>query len=217
MGSLEKDWLDWHRQYEDASSPLSQRLEVVQQILEDSLTALGGRSATLVSVCAGQGHDVIGVLSRNRSIVGVRATLIENDPRNVEIARKAIAEEGLADVEVVEADAGRLAVYEGLVPADIVLLCGVFGNVPERDIFGTVDVLPQLVTEGGRVVWTRTRREPDLTPRIRRYLLERSFAEESFVAPQGELWSVGLNRYDGDAKPLRPSMRMFEFTRASGD
>ncbi|MFC4066890.1 hypothetical protein [Actinoplanes subglobosus] len=40
-------------------------------------------------MCAGQGHDVLGVLSRRADAGRVRATLIESDERNVAAARAA--------------------------------------------------------------------------------------------------------------------------------
>ena len=73
--------------------------------------------------------------------------------------------------------------YEGAVPADLVLVCGVFGNVPPDSIENTVRRLPQLCAPGATVIWTRHRRKPDLTPRIRGWFRAASFVEVSFHAP----------------------------------
>ena len=64
-------------------------------------------------------------------------------------------------VDVRCADAGDLASYVDVIPADLVLMAGVFGNI--GDVRRTVATLPHLCRPGGTVIWTRSRREPDLT------------------------------------------------------
>jgi hypothetical protein len=61
----------------------------------------------LVSLCAGQGHDVIGVLPGHRRRGVVSAVLVEADPRNAELACSRAAAVGLDQVHVRQADAGR--------------------------------------------------------------------------------------------------------------
>ena len=109
-----------------------------------------------------------------------------------------------------QGDAGELSAYEGAVPADLVLACGVFGNVPDQDVRRTVLALPQLCAPGATVIWTRHRRPPDLTPSIRGWLREGGFAELEFVAPDDVLWSVGVHRFDGATAPLSRE-RIFSF------
>lgn len=207
-----KDWLDWHKQYEDESSALYRRLDVVQRELSRELIDRAGESTKVLSVCAGQGDDVLGVVASTRNLGRVETWLVELDSRNAEIARKRIAGGGHADIEVVHGDAGILSIYEGFVPADVVLVCGVFGNIPERDIYITIDALPQLVARGGIVIWTRSRRQPDITPKIRQYFVDHQFSEESFTAPDGDLWTVGVERFVGRPRSLQLSSRMFTFT-----
>jgi hypothetical protein len=52
--------------------------------------------------------------------------------------------------------------YAGMVPAYLVLVCGVLGNMTDDDVRRTIGYCAQLRAHGGRVVWTRGRREPDL-------------------------------------------------------
>jgi len=47
-------------------------------------------------------------------------------------------------VEVLGADAGTTSSYRAAVPADLVLVCGVFGNVTDADMMRTIDLLPTL-------------------------------------------------------------------------
>ena len=67
-------------------------------------------------------------------------------------------------MQVRQADAGLLANYADGVPADLVLLAGVFGNISDRDIRRTIEALPQLCATGATVLWTRSRREPGPDP-----------------------------------------------------
>ena len=57
-----KDWLAWHAAYDDPSSALSARLRCVRSHLSDAVDRVPAGRVMLVSLCAGQGHDVIGVL-----------------------------------------------------------------------------------------------------------------------------------------------------------
>ena len=120
---------------------------------------------------------------------------------------------GLAEVEVACADAGLSDAYAGAIPAQLVLLCGVFGNVSDADVERTIGALPELCAPSGVVIWTRHRRHPDLTPQIRRRLAAAGFAEEAFVSPGPDGWSVGAHRFGGQPRPLRPGRRLFNFVR----
>ncbi|SCG54786.1 SAM-dependent methyltransferase [Micromonospora halophytica] len=203
------DWQAWHRDYADPDSPLSRRLELVRQEIGRWLDERPGRALTAVSACAGQGHDLIGVLAGRDDAARVRATLVEYDPGNVAAARAAAA--GLDTVTVLRADAGKLASYVGAVPADLVLMVGVFGNVPDFDVRRTVHALPQLCAPDATVVWTRSRRAPDRTPALRRWLREAGFQERAFHAPHDVLFSVGVHRLTGSPRPLDPAGELFRF------
>ena len=41
---------------------------------------------------------------------------------------------GLDQIDVVLGDASTTSAYEGMAPADVVLVCGVFANVSDDDI-----------------------------------------------------------------------------------
>ena len=100
-----------------------------------------------------------------------------------------------AQVEVRQADAGVSASFSDVLPADVLLLCGIFGNVSERDIRRTVHAAPALCRAGATVIWTRHRRPPDLTPQVRAWLAESGFEEIAFDALETSvLTSVGVSR-----------------------
>jgi ubiquinone/menaquinone biosynthesis C-methylase UbiE len=204
------DWVAWHEPYRDPGSPLSRRLRIVQDHIATWLDERAPAPVTVVSVCAGQGDDLIGVL-RERSDAGrVRAILLEYDERNVAAARAAAA--GMPGVEARHADAGDLASYPGAVPADLVLLAGVLGNIDDADIRTTLAALPRLCAPGATVIWTRSRHDPDRTPAIRSWLRAAGFAERAFTAPPDVLFSVGVHRLVAAPRPLIPTGRLFRFT-----
>lgn len=129
----------------------------------------------------------------------------------MERARARLAEGSLDGVTIREEDAGLTDAFVGAVPADLVLLCGVFGNVGDADVRGTIAATPELCARAAVVIWTRSRREPDLTPSIRRWFGEAGFGELAFDAPEGTLVAVGVHRFDGEPRPLRPGRRLFSF------
>jgi hypothetical protein len=66
-----KDWLAWHEGYDDPSSSLARRLEVVRRRLGAVLDAAAGERRQLLSLCAGDGRDVIPVLAARSFVVGL--------------------------------------------------------------------------------------------------------------------------------------------------
>lgn len=207
------DWDAWHRAYGDPSSPLSERLRVVQQRIEEWLDGTAPAAVTVMSSCAGDGRDLLQVLHGRPDAHRVRATLLEADPRNTSRATELVSRLGLSDIEVRCTDAGVSTAYAGAVPADLVLLCGIFGNVTEADVYRTIAAASQFCNTGAHVIWTRHRRDPDLTPQIRDWFREHGFAEQDFVAPEHALYSVGVHRFLGDPQPLEEDQRLFTFTR----
>jgi len=206
------DWVEWHRPYDDPTSPLSARLRCVQSWIRRVVDAAPSGAVRVVSACAGQGRDLFGALADHPRAGDVAARLVEADPVNVEIARAAAEEAGLPGVEVVEGDASRARAYAGAVPADLVLWCGVFGNVSEPDMRWSIQHLPELCAPGATVIWTRHRRPPDLTPRIRAWFADAGFEEVGFEAPDGYVFGVGVHRLVGPARPLAAGLSFFTFT-----
>lgn len=205
------DWSAWHEEYDDPDSWLPDRLRVVRQHIGSWLDASAPRPVRVVSACAGDGRDLLGVLAARDDAGRVTATLVEADRRLA--ARAAEHARGLGRVEVRQTDAGTTGAYAGAVPADLVLLCGIFGNVVDDDVRRTVAATPQLCAPGAVVIWTRHRDEPDLTPRIRGWFAGHGFVEEAFVAPERELFSVGVHRLVADPQPLAADQRLFTFVR----
>jgi hypothetical protein len=135
-----RDWYDWHAAYDDPDSGLSRRLSWVRDRIRAALDEAPPGRVRLISLCAGQGRDVLGALARHPRRADVTARLVELDPRNTDVARRLAADAGLpagtgpGTVEIVTGDASLTAQYADLTPADVVLACGLFGNVTDADV-----------------------------------------------------------------------------------
>jgi Putative methyltransferase len=207
-----KDWVAWHEAYDDPSSSLSMRLRCVQSHLIDAIGQAPAGSVSLVSLCAGQGRDVIGALADHPRRDDVRAVLVEHDQRNVAAARHAAAAQGLAQLEIRQADAALVDAFADALPADVLLLCGIFGNVSDADIERTVRAAATLCRAGATVIWTRHRRAPDLTPEVRAWFAGSGFEEVAFDAfDTTALTSVGVHRLTHAPAARPPSHRLFAF------
>ena len=209
--SVGTDWHAWHEPYGDATSSLSRRLRLVQRHIACWLDERHGEALTVVSACAGHGHDVIGTLARRADADRVRATLLEYDERNVAAAQAAIDDAALRNVTVVRADAGDRAAYAGAVPADLVVMAGVFGNISDVEVRGTIAALAELCATGCHRDLDPDTTRPDLTPAVRRWLEAAGFVEQDFHAPADALFSVGVHHFAGRPRPLAPRGRLFRF------
>lgn len=207
---MSRDWYRWHEDYDQSDSGLKRRLEVVQERIRLALDTYPPGRIRLVSACAGQGRDLLGVLPDHPRRDDVTARLVELDPRNAAVAREVAEAAGLRHVEVVVGDAAQTDLYQGLVPADLVLMCGVFGNITDEDIKRTCTHCAQLCKEGGTLVWTRHRDPPDLVPEICAWLETLGFERQWLSEPQAG-FGVGVHRFAGETRPLPPGERMFTF------
>lgn len=215
---VQNDWVLWHAAYDRPRSSLARRLAVVRERLRAALDDVPAdrTEVNLVSLCAGDGRDVLPVLAAHPLRPRVRALLVETDPRLVEGARGSAGRLGLDRVDVVEADAGVTDALLGHLPADVLLVCGVFGNVPPDDVRTTVATLPGLMAVGGTVLWTRGRSRDGAEPYrpIRRWFADAGFEEVSFTAPQDAGYRVGVHRLahrSDDVVSVGPGVRLFRF------
>jgi hypothetical protein len=203
------DWVDWHDKYYQPGSWVHRRLLVVRRRIRDMLDAAPPGEIRALSMCAGQGLDLLGVLEDHPRAADVRALLVELDPTN---AGKA-TESAPPGVEVITGDAGFSSVYKDIVPVHLALVCGVFGNISDDDIRRTIAELPRFCAPGATVIWTRHREPPDLTPTVRGWFTEHGFTEVAFDTEDGYSYSVGTNQLTGPPLTYRDDTRMFEFNQ----
>lgn len=204
---MTRDWVAWHESYDQPGSTLQRRLAAVQHRVREALDAQAPGPIRILSMCAGQGRDLLGALADHPRRADVRARLVELDPSNAAQARAA-APDG---VEVVTGDASLTAAYDSVVPVHIALVCGVFGNIGDDDIRHTVEQLPKLCAPGATVIWTRHRQAPDITPAIREWFAENGFSEHAFDSAEGYSFGVGTHRLTGEPKPYERDVRLFRF------
>jgi Putative methyltransferase len=209
-----RDYRAWHRDYDDPTSSLSERLRVVQQRLGEALDAAAQGPLRLISMCAGQGRDVVPVIARHPRRDDVRAALLEIDRDNAAYARQLARSVGLEQITVVEADASTSDPYQPYVPADILLACGIFGNITDADLENTVRHLSMLCATGASVIWTRHWKQPDVISKIKRWFEESGFEDVGFEALDNERkMGVGVSRLRAMPRPYALGYRFFTFVR----
>lgn len=202
------DWRTWHDDYDRPGSWPARRLRVVQHRIRTVLDDSPPGPLRVISLCAGQGRDLLGVLADHPRRDDVHARLVELDARIAAAATHAAA--GLSGVDVVVGDASITDHYAGMVPATLVLVCGVFGNITDADIRRTVGFCTRLCATGGTVVWTRHRGAPDRVPVICEWFEDSGF-ERRWVSDPAEEFGVGVHRFTGQPGPLALGERMFTF------
>jgi len=211
-----RDWVAWHRDYDNPDSPLSKRLARVSWHLGRALDRAPSGLIRLVSLCAGEGRDVLGVLPGHPRRNDVAAVLVEANPEIADVARRDAADAGLGGIEVRLTDASLTANLADVLPADVLLLAGIFGNVSDADIERTVRAAGPMCADGATVIWTRHRRPPDVTGRIRSWFAAGGFEEVAFEPVEGEfLTSVGVHRLARRPEPAAELPRGPLFTFGS--
>lgn len=203
------EWVEWHKGYR-AGSPLAKRLAVVQDLIRTALDGCAPGVIRIISMCAGDGRDLLGVLEDHPRRGDVLARLVELDPELAARGRERAS--GISPyIEVVTGDASTTSAYAGFVPANIVLVCGVFGNVTDEDIEWTVDHLPTLCAPGATIIWTRGTFKPDITPVVRAWFQASGFEELAFVAIPDTTAGVGAARLTAPPRAFEPDVRLFTF------
>jgi len=208
-----KDWLKWHKHY-DTDSSLNKRLLLVQDAIRQSLPDNHIASYTILDICAGNGRDLVEVLDTYRYKNVVRGCLIELDPKLTdELLVRVQAANIPQDLKIIQADASQTYTYKNNLPADLILICGVFGNIAEDDIAKTIENLPKLCKQGTRVIWTRHLRAPDRTKMIRDVFHNNGFNELSFVTTNDNSYGVGTQMFTSSTPAIGENVTMFRFIK----
>jgi predicted enzyme related to lactoylglutathione lyase len=209
-----RDWAEWHRGYDEPDSVLAQRLAAVRECVRGAVTSSPAGPVRIVSMCAGEGRDVIGALADHPRRADVTGRLVEIDADLAAAAEAAASAAGLTGLETLVGDAGRTDSYLGAAPADLVLACGMFGHLTDADIERTIAYLPGLCAPNATVIWTRHRRPPDLVPVICHWFARSGFVLDR-LSEADQPYGVGVHRFVGEQADLPPDERIFTFGRTS--
>jgi hypothetical protein len=199
------DWAKWHDLY-DVSTPLKERLIAVREQIAAAASKVAGKSLHLVSICAGDGRDVIGTFAASDERQDVHATLIESNPELVTRGQAAVDQLGLARrITFRCADATQSSTYVDIRPAHIIVLSGVFGNLKERDVQRLIAALPSLCDRAASVIWTRNLFDDGekATQIIRQCFVAADFTEEVLVRTSLGFFAVGTHSFRGVRWPLQ--------------
>lgn len=205
-------WYHWHAHYDELHSADTDRLEVVQELLIHALDHAPPGSLTAVSACSGQGRDLLPVLIHHPRGPDVSALMLELDPLNAEFLTAALGSTSLVRVEVVVADAGHTDAYIGTVPADLVLLCGVFANIDLANASRTVDAATALCRPGGTVVWSSYGARVSEADEVIALFETSGFERIAVRRRAGRDYLVAAHRYVGPSRVLPPHYRFFRFS-----
>jgi hypothetical protein len=212
-----RSWTGWpteayaHKRYQ-------QRLQAVQEHLRSTLNNLPAGPLSLISLCAGDGRDVIGVLRTHERRREVSAWLVELDRQSVAAGIEETSIANLHDaVQFINGDATDYATYQGIAPADVVLACGVWGHVPAQERASLVGALAGLCKPRGIVIWTRGVSAGITRLNEIKMLFARTRWESVHTSiTSDKKWAVATYRNCGPPIALPEAGRIFNFQRHAG-
>jgi amino acid adenylation domain-containing protein len=208
------DWDQWHRQYQVVPS-LQARLRIVREQIVATLDDCPPGRIRIVSVCAGDGRDLIAALQDHSRRKEVAATLVDNHPESIARGKATAEQAGLGrQLRFLEADATLASNYAGTVPADLVILSGFLGHLRHHDAAHLIESLPMLCRTGGWAIWSRhllIHEGREQVPAIRELLRRTAFTEVHFETTAPDGFAVGRARFTGPARPLAGARVLFEF------
>jgi len=208
------DWSNWHNQY-DTTASLQVRLRIVREQISIVLHACPPGPIRLVSLCAGDGRDLVGAVKKHPRRHDVVAFLIDTDEESLMRGRVAAAEAGLERrLQFIQADAMLAAGYVKRVPADVLLTSGVLGHLRPEGVRSLIDGLAMLCRQGGWLVWNRPLCLNDgqrQVPALRQGLREAGWLETQLRLTSSDGFACGLCQFQGRTIPLDASRVLFEF------
>ena len=195
-----------------------QRLLTVQAHLTECLDVVAHGPVQILSICAGDGRDVVNVVGSHPRRTDVSASLVELDGHSVAAGISQAAQAGLSSaIHFLNADATVFQTYASLPPADIVLLCGVWGHVPADERLPLVRGVASLCKPGGKVIWTRGVSQGLIRfDEIRSVFARAAWEMVRVSITSDKKWAVATCRYCGLSSELPATGRLFHFRRGAG-
>jgi hypothetical protein len=208
------DWVRWYQGY--GTSPDRQaRLCFVQSHISRCLASCPPGPIDVISICAGDARDLVGVLSVHERASDVSARLVESNEEVVARGSAAIESANLGGIlTYAVTDATLFSAYASVRPAPLVIAAGVLGNLRPTQVRRLIEGLPCLCRPGGFVIWTRHRLYNDgaaTLPRIRNLFREAGFEGLAEDLTSDEGYVIGTHRFGGSSTPAPKGQRWFEF------
>ena len=208
-----KDWKNWHTLYNNSDSGLAKRLRIVQDSISNSLPDTIEDRFQIIDICSGDGRDLLDILAHYPAKDQVDSYLVELDERLAEESRRTAKEMSLRNVTIMNGDASLLSTYENVPRADLILLCGVFGNISSDDIQNTIEALSQISKQGTKVIWTRHLRQPEVVPVIQNLFVANGFSEVSVRTTDDQSYVIAMYEFQGPLEPLDSNTKLFTFIK----
>ncbi len=231
---MAKDWIAWHAGYDDSESELSHRLRVVVPAIRTFLDESPPGAIRVLSLCAGDARDLAQAVSgdpprptgsqptantdrgprlprwasvhmRAKDLIGA---VVELDPGLARLASENLM--SLSKIRVLTTDAGNITNFSEYAPVDLLLLCGIFGNISDQDIEQTISAVSALCRPNATVIWTRHRRV-DITTQIRSWFAAANCESVALLSPGEGKFAVGVERFSGPTAPLPTNTSLFTF------
>jgi hypothetical protein len=195
-----------------------QRLQAVQEHLAECLDDAPAGPVRILSMCAGDGRDVIGAVRAHRRRKDVAAWLVELNSQSVELGKGYSVNAGLErSLKFINADATVYETYKSIGAADIVLVCGVWGHVPANEKTLLVKAVSTLCKPGGAVIWTRGTSKGIARVREIEALFAGSWWNKGRVTYTPDAtWAIATYRYRGPAHELPGDGQIFHFQKNAG-
>ncbi|BAZ37172.1 hypothetical protein NIES4101_30930 [Calothrix sp. NIES-4101] len=211
---MAKTWFEWHDLY-NTEPKLQQRLQIVREYIWNAIDASPPGKIRVVSLCAGDGRDLLGTLASHPRKNDVYGRLVELNPQLADRGKASVESAGLSNqLEFINGDASNSSNYIGVAPADIVIVCGIFGNLAdEAELRRLIGNLPLLAKKGSFALWTRGHSDGvAYSDTVRRVFQEKEFEEVNFQLTLTGDMGVGVHRYLGEGLPLAENQQLFEFS-----
>lgn len=206
------DWADWHRMYK-SNEHLKARLELVRHTLRQVLDSRPPGRIRLISICAGDGRDILEDVSKHPRRDDIQAWLIDSDAPSVVRGQAAAAKLGLdRSVHFRHADAASGQSYIDIVPADILVVSGFIGRFTFQELEKFVARLPALCASGAAVIWSRHifgNRGTDIS-RLRELFHAHQFQEQAFAVASTNGYGVGWQCFIGTPLALERNLVLFD-------
>jgi hypothetical protein len=164
---------------------------------------------TVVSICSGQGRDILGVLRDHPRRDDVFVPMIEQDRRNADFARESARETALTHATVVVGDAGDSRSYVGITRASLVIMVGFLTHISDDDLGRLVAFLPQVSAAHGVALWCGGSQHVELPARMRTLLARADFVPLAVACAGDPRWNIGIERFEGSPQTLDTGVRLF--------